>query len=997
MESRIKKDPKRIFDCFLEIASPQNGVDGWILQSFPASYKTKEADKLKSVPHFAFPCPLEVTTVQHFSFVMTNLESLYTFGFCRYAPRAETALVILSPLPWHELFYKLLNKCAELTQHGETGDLERFLEAVHTAKVPLSGLVFQINYGSGNIFTSPTPDLLRLPSIPENRNLTEYFNAVDVQNMLILFASMLYERRIVITSKKLSRLSACVQASNAIIYPMEWQHIYIPVMPTQLLDYLTAPMPFLIGVPETLMKSVRRSELGDAVILDADNNRVETPHDDLETLPTEVVSNLRRALKSPTQMLGDNVARAFLQALVHLIGGYRDALRYRQGEKITFSEDAFVCSRSSALQPFLEQMLQLQLFRQFIEDRLKLLNSGQGFSDEFELECVAFTEKNNNKLRNQYTSFKKEGGAIVKGIKNKANPAMKAVVHSVKDGTKGARDKMKDSSKQAKSKAKASYKDVKNKLKDNPNRDLSREDSSSTQSAPSSPTLSRGATLPRQPVSVSSSPAPGLTRNNTDLNFGTNRVLKYERFDPSEEIQERNFSPEFEELPKLEYNLMNDLDEVMLRNRSESNLPAPPIHRALKPTAGTLHRFSTSDSVPNLAAYQGRLSKPTHTPPSVEPRKPSTSSSDSLDNSTPIPHPRLHRKGPDSRKSSLGDLIKLETAQDGLFRVETAQDDTEFDPLKMKSNNSNVAFNPTYEQVLPGGTFQKKPLERSNPFAGPAKNGHHGSAPHIPSNPPPVPPTNLSNQTHRTPPTNYNTGKYENYVPPGGKNAPQFKQFLSSMTETQGNNLGKSSEMSSRSSDDLLNEYGLDFNAINFNSQSNPSQMFATPLQQNINNVPRPNPVPSNPNLHHLNGNNRNSSFLYTSPSTTAFVSRQSQNLPNSQVMPVNQSLMMPVNQKLSWGQQNQSPYPTPNSSFLVNTNSLSQPQMSCRDILADLDPLRSATASTAVHHAEQGNYDANKQSVPIVPIPMGGSGQAAIQQPPSVPRRNKKQWTTFE
>ena len=46
------------------------------------------------------------------------------------------------------------------------------------------------------------------------RNLTEYFNAVDTNNMMIMFASMLYERRIVVTSRRLSRLSACVQVSE---------------------------------------------------------------------------------------------------------------------------------------------------------------------------------------------------------------------------------------------------------------------------------------------------------------------------------------------------------------------------------------------------------------------------------------------------------------------------------------------------------------------------------------------------------------------------------------------------------------------------------------------------------------------------------------------------------------------------------------------------------------------------------------------------------------
>ena len=129
-------------------------------------------------------------------------------------------------------------------------------------------------------------------------------------------------------------------------------------------------------------------ELGDAVILDADTNVIRSPFADLDCLPAEVASNLKRSLRSHKDLLGEAVARAFLQALVHLIGGYRDALRFRQGEKITFSEEAFILSRSATVQPFLEQMLQLQIFRQFVEERLHMLNTGEGFTDEFEMEAI---------------------------------------------------------------------------------------------------------------------------------------------------------------------------------------------------------------------------------------------------------------------------------------------------------------------------------------------------------------------------------------------------------------------------------------------------------------------------------------------------------------------------------------------------------------------------------------------------------------------------------
>ena len=137
-----------------------------------------------------------------------------------------------------------------------------------------------------------------------------------------------------------------------------------------------------------------------------------SPFDDLAALPSDVASNLKRSLNRPKDLVGESIARAFLQALVHLIGGYREALKHRQvgeektrksisveksqfyspfkGGKIEFDEQKFIESRPPTMQPFLEQMLQLQIFRQFCEERLAMLNDRRGISDEFEMEVVRF-------------------------------------------------------------------------------------------------------------------------------------------------------------------------------------------------------------------------------------------------------------------------------------------------------------------------------------------------------------------------------------------------------------------------------------------------------------------------------------------------------------------------------------------------------------------------------------------------------------------------------
>ncbi|XP_054157247.1 DENN domain-containing protein 1B-like [Oppia nitens] len=476
-----------LFECYLEIACPSTATTDqpFILQKYPDSYSQQEI--LKSVPQFAYPCPLDIETVTHFSFVLTNIDSKWTFGFCRHAPRGHTCLVMLSYLPWHSTFFRVLNHCAELTNNTSAADgilLSKFLEAVYVADIPQPGLQLNVTYCDNNKileFTTACPDHHKMPSIPEDRNLTEYFNAIDAMNMIVIFANMLNERRIIMTSKKLSRLSACVQAANSLIYPMHWQHIFIPVLPKHLLDYLSAPMPFLIGVPAVIMNRVKRSELGDIVILDCDDNRIDSPFDDIHMLPTDVVHTLKKSLRNPmSSMLGDSVARSFLRALVSLIGAYRDALRFTPGQKISFNYEAFVSSRSPSVQTFLEKMLQLQIFRQFIEGRLEMLNNGEGFSDEFEFEVNMYEEKSTHRLKTQYKEWlgamRKEGGAILKNV----NPVMRSAYKQVKD------------------KSRRAYKDLKTKIQNNENKAYSYADNThksssykvhKPSSAPSSPTL----------------------------------------------------------------------------------------------------------------------------------------------------------------------------------------------------------------------------------------------------------------------------------------------------------------------------------------------------------------------------------------------------------------------------------------------------------------------------------------------------------------------------
>ncbi|XP_033056219.1 DENN domain-containing protein 1B isoform X6 [Trachypithecus francoisi] len=417
----------------------------------------KMKEILQSVPKFCFPFDVERVSQnqvgQHFTFVLTDIESKQRFGFCRLTSGGTICLCILSYLPWFEVYYKLLNTLADYLAKELENDLNETLKSLYNHPVPKANSPVNLNVNQ-EIFIACeqvlkdqpaliphsyfiAPDVTGLPTIPESRNLTEYFVAVDVNNMLQLYASMLHERRIVITSSKLSTLTACIHGSAALLYPMYWQHIYIPVLPPHLLDYCCAPMPYLIGIHSSLIERVKNKSLEDVVILNVDTNTLESPFSDLNNLPSDVVSALKNKLKKQSTATGDGVARAFLRAQAALFGSYRDALRYKPGEPITFCEESFVKHRSSVMKQFLETAVNLQLFKQFIDGRLAKLNAGRGFSDVFEEEITSggFCGGNPRSYQ-QWVHTVKKGGALFNTAMTKATPAVRTAYKFAKNHAK---------------------------------------------------------------------------------------------------------------------------------------------------------------------------------------------------------------------------------------------------------------------------------------------------------------------------------------------------------------------------------------------------------------------------------------------------------------------------------------------------------------------------------------------------------------------------------
>jgi hypothetical protein len=86
---------------------------------------------------------------------------------------------------------------------------------------------------------------------------------VSLMNLLQLFTAAMLEQRVVVRSGNANALACVVMSLKPLVLPFILRGLFVPVLSGHLLDYLQAPVPFLMGVME-------ECGAGDWVLLDID-------------------------------------------------------------------------------------------------------------------------------------------------------------------------------------------------------------------------------------------------------------------------------------------------------------------------------------------------------------------------------------------------------------------------------------------------------------------------------------------------------------------------------------------------------------------------------------------------------------------------------------------------------------------------------------------------------------------------------------------------------
>lgn len=163
-----------------------------------------------------------------------------------------------------------------------TGTLCKKSASLKTHFISASCIEFNYKkFGSVDSSNFAVPQQLLHPHSKDNTlsistyHILPLLRCLGVAHIIRLFSALLCERRIILTSHSPSRLSACGQASMSILSQglLHWQHMYVPILPPFLINYLAAPTPYFVGLMTDHANIISKIQgLSEVLLVDLDQN-----------------------------------------------------------------------------------------------------------------------------------------------------------------------------------------------------------------------------------------------------------------------------------------------------------------------------------------------------------------------------------------------------------------------------------------------------------------------------------------------------------------------------------------------------------------------------------------------------------------------------------------------------------------------------------------------------------------------------------------------------
>ncbi|XP_030575651.1 myotubularin-related protein 5 isoform X2 [Archocentrus centrarchus] len=304
---------------------------------------------------------------------------------------APKSLVLVSQLDYTEVFRNCLGLIYTVHVDGLSVPLETVIGHLLTCVIPIAGgsqRTITLGAGDRQVIQTPISDSLPV----SGSSVAQLFRQLGIVNVLYLFCAALTEHKILFLSSSYQRLTDACRALLAIMFPLKYSFTYIPILPGKLLEVLSTPTPFIIGVNSFFRSETQ--ELLDVIIADLDGGTVTIPECvHISLLPEPLLQQTQTALSmvldpelevadhafppqsiqpSALKIQDKEIRAVFLWLFARLFQGYRWCLhiiRIHPEPVIRFHKAAFLGQRALSEDDFLTKVLDGMAFAGFVSER----------------------------------------------------------------------------------------------------------------------------------------------------------------------------------------------------------------------------------------------------------------------------------------------------------------------------------------------------------------------------------------------------------------------------------------------------------------------------------------------------------------------------------------------------------------------------------------------------------------------------------------------------
>ncbi|XP_071359109.1 DENN domain-containing protein 5B isoform X1 [Trachinotus anak] len=212
------------------------------------------------------------------------------------------ALCLITPMPFMHACRHFLSQVhrAVTVATAPPLPLESYIyNILYEVPLPAPGRTLKF-HGVYEPIVTQRPGLGELPLA--DFPLAEAFSLLGVENLVQVFTCTLLEMQILLYSQDYQRLMTVAEGITTLLFPFQWQHVYVPILPASLLHFLDAPVPYLMGLQSKEGTDRSKLELpqeANLCFVDIDNHCIELP-EDFPQFPnrTEFIQELSEVLVS---------------------------------------------------------------------------------------------------------------------------------------------------------------------------------------------------------------------------------------------------------------------------------------------------------------------------------------------------------------------------------------------------------------------------------------------------------------------------------------------------------------------------------------------------------------------------------------------------------------------------------------------------------------------------------------------------------------------------